>query len=107
MVQRGSDRPHYVLKQIKQEVKNGNIDFSPNAAQRAFDDFIWTTDDIKKCFLKLNLGDFHRRGFNDRFPNEELDIYIKKNYDGFNVYMHFYKNSCGEIIINSCHKANI
>ena len=111
-----SPKPHYPLSDVKKLIREGRkIKIKPNATSRAWDDFGWKSDDIKKCLLKLNdkyhpddkkNNHFHKTEDHRNFSNTMMDYYKCQDImEGMNVYIHFYIHpDSGKLIISSFHE---
>ena len=111
-------QPHYPLSNVKNLIRQREIRIRPNAAQRAYDDFGWTTAEIKKCLLKLNdkyhpddreKNHFHKTEDHRNILNTKMDYYKCQGImEGMNVYTHFYIHpNSGKLIINSFHELEV
>ena len=100
MDQSSKPKPSYPLRDVKALIKEDKVYINPDAAQDAYDDFGWSTKEIKKCISKLNdryysdnhrKNHFHKTEPHRKFPNTMVDSYRAVNImEGSNVYTHFY-----------------
>ena len=111
-------QPHYPLLNVKNLIRQGQILIRRNAAERALNDFGWTSDEIKRCLLKLNdkyhpddprRNRFYKTEEHRNFPNTKMDYYNCQGImEGMNVYTHFYIHpNSGKLIINSFHELEV
>jgi len=94
-------RSFYELSEVIQKIDSGQFTIRKNAAQRAFDDFGWETDEIIKALKLLKEKHFCKSIASDRNPLWVFDVY-KARLFGEKVYIHLYiDNTKGRLIINS------
>lgn len=107
-----SRKPSYPLKDVKALIKENKFRVNSNAAEDAYDEFGWRTNEIKKCILKLNdryhldnrtENHFHKTEPHHKLPNTMVDSYKAVSImEGSDVYTHFYIHpNFGNLIINS------
>jgi hypothetical protein len=97
----------YPLVIVNNKVDKDEVTIRENARRGAEHDFGWGPDDILKFIKTLRQRDLISSNQSDRIPNTMVDSYIKNNEDGERVFIHFYVDKDGKLIINSCHSPRI
>jgi hypothetical protein len=72
-----------------------------NASQDAWKDFGWDTEDIVDALNKLQNKHYHKTDSSNIRPEVMMDFYHAPGLKGENVYIHFYVDPNGKLIINS------
>jgi len=91
----------YELSEVIHRIDSGEFTIKSNAAQCAFDDFGWGTDQIIKALRLLKEKHFCRSITSNRNPLWVYDVY-KARLLGEDVYTHLYIDDTeGTLVVNS------
>ena len=92
----------YNLRIVKNLVAQGRVQINQNALEHAYNDFGWGEKQILDVFKRLQ-----QKHFSTSKPSEKISFcwldYYKGNFDGEEVFTHFYINDENILVINSFH----
>jgi hypothetical protein len=89
------------LRLVKQLKHRGKYFIRDNAFQDARKDFGWDTEDIVDALNKLQNKHYHKTKPSNIRPGVMMDFYHASGLKGENVYIHFYVDPNGKLVINS------
>lgn len=92
-------KAHYPLKQVKELVRKGKWLIKGNARTDAEHCFGWNGDDIKRALLALRPSHFYKSEPSMCIPGITIDYYKAERLFGENVYIHFYIDPQGVVLV--------